>query len=354
MQRGLKHLLKNVPLVLKVSNNNMVRKQYQDVQYYTEGILGGNRVILSQAITLVESRLLQHQILAQSILETCLPYTGNSIRVGITGVPGVGKSTFIDSFGVKILEEGRKLAILAVDPSSQISKGSILGDKTRMAQLAVAPHAYIRPSPAGDSLGGVSRKTRETILLCEAAGFDLIIVETVGVGQSEVAVHSMVDFFLLLLLPGAGDELQGIKRGIVEMADLIAVNKADGDNAQKALNSAIDYRNALHLFPPKESNWIPPVVTCAAINGAGLEDIWQKILDYQAFTQSNGFFAHQRQQQIKNWFHDSIEQQLTNQFYQLPGLQDELSKMEQKVLNRELSPTHAASTLLQLFWKTQA
>lgn len=332
----------------------MGRKQHQDVQYYTEGILAGNRVVLSQAITLVESRLPQHQTLAQTIIETCLPYTGKSIRVGITGVPGVGKSTFIDAFGMKILEEGRKMAILAIDPSSQISKGSILGDKTRMAQLSVTPNAYIRPSPAGDSLGGVTRKTRETILLCEAAGFDLILVETVGVGQSEVAVHSMVDFFLLLLLPGAGDELQGIKRGIVEMADLIAVNKSDGDNAQKALHSAADYRNALHLFPPKESNWIPPVVTCSAINGVGLDGIWQKILDYQIFTQSNGFFAHQRQQQIKNWFRDSIEQLLTNQFYQSPGLQNELTNMEQKVLNQELSPTHAANTLLQSFWKAQA
>jgi LAO/AO transport system kinase len=329
------------------------KRNTEDINYYVDGILSGNRVVLSQAITLVESKLANHQALAQRIIEQCLPHSGRALRLGITGVPGVGKSTFIEVLGMKIIEGGGQLAVLAIDPSSQISKGSILGDKTRMERLSSAPQAYIRPSPAGDSLGGVARKTRETILLCEAAGFNHILVETVGVGQSEVTVHSMVDFFLLLLLPGAGDELQGIKRGIVEMADLLAVNKADGDVAKKAQLSAADYRNALHFYPAKESQWIPPVMTCSALNDVGVAEIWECILSYQEFTQKSGFFDQQREQQTKNWFQESIQQLLTQQFFNFPGMIDHLQSLEKKVMDRELSPVHAAHMLLQTFWAQQ-
>jgi LAO/AO transport system kinase len=325
------------------------RRNHLNAKVYIDGILEGDRTLLSQAITMVESKQVQHQALAHEIIEGCLPHSGKSIRIGITGVPGVGKSTFIEALGGSFSNAGQKLAVLAIDPSSQISKGSILGDKTRMAKLATDPNVYIRPSAAGDSLGGVARKTRETIILCEAAGFDALFVETVGVGQSEVAVHSMVDFFLLLLLPGAGDELQGIKRGIVEMADLVAVNKADGDNLQSAKRAAADYRNALHLFPPKASNWEVLVKTCSAISGEGIPEIMQVIEAFQVFTKSNGYFQSQRQEQARYWLHETIQQLIRDKFYEHSQVAMLLNEREGEVLAQLKSPFHAAEELVKAF-----
>ena len=325
------------------------KKDTPSVSAFVEGILSGNRVLLSQAITLIESTRSDHQDLAQQIIEQCLPHAGKSIRIGITGTPGVGKSTFIESFGMHITQEQKNVAVLAIDPTSQVSRGSILGDKTRMMHLSMNERAFIRPSPAGDSLGGVARKTRESIILCEAAGFEVIIVETVGVGQSETAVHSMTDFFLLLLLPGAGDELQGIKRGIVEMADLVAVNKADGEREMMAKQAKIFYKNALHLFPPKENQWIPQVVTCSALSKLGIADIWQLILDYQQFTQTNNFFYDNRKAQSTYWLHDTIEQSLKNQFYQDHSVQSHLKAIEQQVLEGKMSSFKGAEELLKTF-----
>ena len=325
------------------------KKDTPSVSAFVEGILAGNRVLLSQAITLIESTRSDHQDLAQQIIEQCLPNSGNSIRIGITGTPGVGKSTFIETFGMHITQKDKNIAVLAIDPTSQVSKGSILGDKTRMMHLSMTEKAFIRPSPAGDSLGGVARKTRESIILCEAAGFEVIIVETVGVGQSETAVHSMTDFFLLLLLPGAGDELQGIKRGIVEMADLVAVNKADGERERMAKQAKVFYKNALHLFPPKENQWIPQVVTCSALSNLGIADIWQLILDYQRFTQSNNSFYDNRKAQSTYWLHDTIEQSLKKQFYQDPSVQSRLKAIEQLVLEGKMSSFKGAEELLKIF-----
>ncbi len=329
------------------------KKNKPNASHLTEGILKGDRVLLSQAITLVESENPEHQNIAQQIIENCLPHTGNSIRIGITGSPGVGKSTFIEAFGKHLTSLDHRLAVLAIDPSSQLSRGSILGDKTRMSKLAADPKAFIRPSPSGSSLGGVARKTRETIILCEAAGFDTIIVETVGVGQSEMTVHSMVDFFLLLLLPGAGDELQGIKRGIVEMADLIAVNKADGDRIKAAKLAKRQYQNALHLFPPKENSWSPSVVTCSALNNDGIEKIRESIFDFQKQTKANNFFEKNRQKQSLRWFHESIEGLLKEMFYQNPKMKEELSKIETAILNDKQSPFRAAKNLLETFLKNR-
>ena len=317
---------------------------------YMEGILAGNRVVLSQAITLVESTRADHRDLAQHIIEACLPHAGKSMRIGITGTPGVGKSTFIEAFGTHIIENtegGKKLAVLAIDPSSQVSKGSILGDKTRMMYLSVNENVFIRPSPAGDSLGGVARKTRESIVLCEAAGFDTIIVETVGVGQSETAVHSMTDFFLLLLLPGAGDELQGIKRGIVEMADLITVNKADGEREKMAKQAQAFYKNALHLLPPKPSHWTPQVLICSALSKLNIPDIWQLILDYQRFTTDNNFFIENRKAQAAYWLHESLEELLKKQFYDTPSVKRHLQAIEKQVLEDKITSFKGAEMILK-------
>jgi len=333
-------------------NKNFKRKKRKrpDLKTFVDGICRGDRVLLSQAITLIESKNLAHQALAQKIIEACLPYSGNSLRIGLTGTPGVGKSTFVDSFGSYILKEGvNGLAVLAIDPSSQVTKGSILGDKTRMETLSVHPKVFIRPSPAGDSLGGVARKTRESIILCEAAGFDTIIVETVGVGQSETAVHSMVDFFLLLLLPNAGDELQGIKRGVMEMADLIAINKADGAALPAAKLAKKQCRNGLHLFPPKESNWIATAELCSALKHEGLDTIWKHILSYQNQTSINGYFEHNRQRQAKYWLEESIGAQLKQLFYQSPAVRAVFDQLEQEVVHGKLSPFKAAENLMQLF-----
>ncbi|MFT5648451.1 MAG: LAO/AO transport system kinase, partial [Aureispira sp.] len=336
-------------------NKNFKRKKRRQrtLKEFLEGILGGNRVVLSQAITLIESTQSQHQALAQQIIEACLPYSGKSLRIGLTGTPGVGKSTFVDSFGQVIIAEDRQLAVLAIDPSSQLTRGSILGDKTRMETLSVHPNAFIRPSAAGSSLGGVARKTRESIILCEAAGFDTIIVETVGVGQSETAVHSMVDFFLLLLLPNSGDELQGIKRGVMEMADLIAINKADGDALFAAKLAKRQCRNGLHLFPPKASNWTATAELCSALEQTGLDTIWQHILSYQNQTTINGYFQKNRQEQAKYWLEDSIQQQLKQLFYQHPNIEGAFAEIEAQVIAGEVSPFKAAELLMNSFLRKE-
>lgn len=325
------------------------RKRTLSMPEWVAGIRARNRVILSQAITLIESESPRHQATARELVEACLPFANASLRIGITGSPGVGKSTFIEALGAHLIEKGNQLAVLAIDPSSQLSKGSILGDKTRMEQLTQNEAAFIRPSPAGSSLGGVARKTRETIVLCEAAGFDIILVETVGVGQSEMAVHSMVDCFLLLLLPGAGDELQGIKRGIVEMADLVVVNKADGDRLALARQARLEYRNALHLFPPKTSGWTPQVKTCSALQQEGIDQIWSLLLEFQQTLQENGFFAQHRQEQARFWFRESIKDLLQHLFYQNETIQKQLPILEAEVLQGKRSPFHAAEQLLALF-----
>lgn len=319
---------------------------------YVDGIKSGDRTILSQAITLIESTKQSHRDLAQDIIEQCLPDTGNSIRIGITGVPGVGKSTFIESLGNHIIKQGNKLAVLAIDPSSTRTKGSILGDKTRMDTLATNDNAFIRPSPTAGSLGGVARKTRETIYLCEAAGYDTIFIETVGVGQSETAVHSMVDFFLLLMLAGAGDELQGIKRGIMEMADTIAINKID-EASEKSVQQAVrEYKNALHLYPEMKSGWSPQVTTCSGLTKEGIPEIWNLIEDYITKTKENGYFEDKRNRQAKHWMYDTITNQLTDHFYDNPAVKKQQQKIEQQVLDGELSSFKAAQHLLELYFKS--
>ena len=311
-----------------------------------EGIVKGDVTILSQAVTLVESVNPEHQAKAQEVIEKCLPYSGNSIRVGISGVPGAGKSTSIDNFGCHVLDtKGGKLAVLAIDPSSERSKGSILGDKTRMEELSTDPNAFIRPSPSAGSLGGVARKTREIILLCEAAGFDTVIVETVGVGQSEVAAHSMVDFFLLLQLANTGDELQGIKRGIMEMADMIAINKCDID-PDRAKLAAQQFRNALHLFPMPDSGWTVPVLPCSAYSHEGLQEIWNKVLEYVAFTKKNGYFYNKRTQQNLRVLQETIENSLKERFYSQPGIEERIEKARQDILDNKVSAYAAAEKLL--------
>lgn len=319
---------------------------------FVEGILKGNVTLLSQAVTLVESVRPEHQALAQEVIEKCLPYTGKSVRVGISGVPGAGKSTSIDAFGLHVLQQyGGKLAVLAIDPSSERSKGSILGDKTRMEKLAVHPDSFIRPSPSAGSLGGVARKTRETIFLCEAAGFDKIFVETVGVGQSETAVHSMVDFFLLIQLSGTGDELQGIKRGIMEMADGIVINKADGDNLERARLAATQFRNALHLFPAPESGWTPQVLCYSGFYSLGIKEIWDMVYEYVRFVKANGYFDYRRNEQSKYWMYESINEHLRSSFYHHPEVESLLQLKEKQVLEGRISSFIAARDLLDTYFQ---
>lgn len=327
------------------------RRRELTVSDYVEGIVKGDITTLSQAVTLVESTNVHHQQIAQEVIEKCLPYSGNSIRIGISGVPGAGKSTSIDVFGIHVLGKGGKLAVLAIDPSSERSKGSILGDKTRMEQLSVHPNSFIRPSPAAGSLGGVARKTRETIVLCEAAGFDKIFVETVGVGQSETAVHSMVDFFLLIQLAGTGDELQGIKRGIMEMADGIVINKADGDNVEKAKLAATQFRNALHLFPAPDSGWIPRVMTYSGFYNLGVKEIWDMVYEYIDFVKDNGYFEYRRNEQSKFWMYETINQHLKDSFYNNPSIRDMLLTKEQEVLRGNLTSFVAAKDLLDKYFE---
>jgi LAO/AO transport system kinase len=316
---------------------------------YVEGIIGGNRTMLAQAITLVESRNETNRKLAEEIIEACLPLSGNSFRLGITGVPGVGKSTFIEAFGSLLVKKENKLAVLAIDPSSERSRGSILGDKTRMEKLAANENAFIRPSPASDALGGVARKTRESIILCEAAGYNYIFVETVGVGQSETAVHSMVDFFLLLLLPGAGDELQGIKRGIVEMADMIAINKADGNKENAAKKAQLEYKNALHLFPASDKNWEVPVVLCSATEGSGLSEIIKTLMDYQEKMKASNNWEKLREKQNNYWLMESLSDSLRNDFFNQKNIKERLKQFKNDVAKGRISPFKAAEELLKLY-----
>lgn len=313
-----------------------------------KAIIAQDTAALSKGITLIESTQQNHIEKAQQLIEMCLPYANNSIRIGITGVPGVGKSTFIEALGNLLLQKGKKVAVLAVDPSSTISHGSILGDKTRMESLVRSSKAFIRPSPSGNSLGGVAQKTRESIILCEAAGYDVIIIETVGVGQSETAVHSMVDFFLLLKLAGAGDELQGIKRGIIEMADALVINKADGDNLIHARKAKNQFRKALHLYPLTQNSWSPEVLTCSAIEGTGIDDIWKMILKYLKITSENGFFEKNRIQQNKFWLLQTIEEQLKNSFYNNPKVKAALNSKIEAVQQHKITPFTAARYLLGL------
>lgn len=328
------------------------KKRQLSVAEYVEGIVKGDVTILSRAVTLVESVKPEHQAIAQEVIEKCLPYSGNSVRVGISGVPGAGKSTSIDVFGLHVLEKyGGKLAVLAIDPSSERSKGSILGDKTRMEKLSVHPKSFIRPSPSAGSLGGVARKTRETIVLCEAAGFDKIFVETVGVGQSETAVHSMVDFFLLIQLAGTGDELQGIKRGIMEMADIMVITKADGENIHKAELAKTQFQGALRLFPLPESGWRPKVYTCSAVAGTGLEEVWKGVEEFLDHIEANGYFRHNRNRQNKYWMYESINEVLRNSFYHDPAVESRIAEYEQRVLDDKISSFIAAKELLDIYFK---
>jgi LAO/AO transport system kinase len=333
-----------------VSRLRRSRKKLYDAPYYFEGIRRGDRVVLSQAITLVESTLREDQTLAQEIIEQCLPFSGNSIRIGITGVPGVGKSTFIEAFGSMLSARDHRIAVLAIDPSSSRTKGSILGDKTRMEDLSRDPNAFIRPSPSAGTLGGVARKTWETVILCEASGFDIIFIETVGVGQSETAVHSMADFFLLLMLAGAGDELQGIKRGIMEMADALIINKADGENVRKAQLAAAEYRNALALFPLNESKWSPPVLTCSARLASGVEEVWDMIQEYKRVTTENGYFQAKRSYQSKIRMHQTIEEQLKQRFYRNEAISRMIPGFEKALESNNMSAYIAAIKLLERYF----
>ena len=332
----------------KSSISKIVKKRRAklSVEDLVKGIRKGNISTLSRAITLIESKNPDHLDKANQVIKQCLPFANKSIRIGITGVPGVGKSTFIESFGKLLTKQGKKIAILAVDPSSSLIKGSILGDKTRMEELVKDDNAFIRPSPSGESLGGVARKTRETIILCEAAGFNTIIIETVGVGQSETAVHSMVDFFLLLKLAGAGDELQGIKRGIIEMADAIAINKAEGDNLNRAKLAKVDFERALHYYPAKESNWQPKVMLCSALHNEGIDKIWKLILEYIALTTKNEYLQIKRNKQNKFWMLQTIEEQLKNEFFNHPKIKIELEKQLLLIEENKTTPFAAADYLL--------
>ncbi|MCG6195344.1 methylmalonyl Co-A mutase-associated GTPase MeaB [Leptospira sp. FAT2] len=332
-----------------IRSTGISRKPLPSAEAFVKGILAGDRVMLSRAITLVESARADHKELAEKIIDACLPHSGKSIRIGITGIPGVGKSTFIESFGMHVLSQGKKLAVLTIDPSSQISGGSILGDKTRMSELSRNESAFIRPSPSGDSLGGVARKTRETIYLCEAAGFDTIIVETVGVGQSETAVHSMVDLFLLLLIAGAGDELQGIKRGIMEMADLFAVTKADGDNKIRSEATRIETQSAIHFFPSHENTWIPKVLSCSSLTGEGIGEIWKQIQEYEKTVKSNGYFEIRRTNQAKYWLEETVSEHLMSDFY--TRMKDLYEELEDKVSRHRISSFQAAEKLIAEYRK---
>jgi LAO/AO transport system kinase len=338
-----------------IVNPYLKRGRYTRHQYtvdeMVEGIINGDIRMLSQAVTLVESVIPEHQEKAQQVIERCLPYSGKSMRIGISGVPGAGKSTSIDTFGIHLLERlGGKLAVLAIDPSSERSKGSILGDKTRMEKLSVHPKTFIRPSPSAGSLGGVARKTRETVILCEAAGFDKIFIETVGVGQSETACHSMVDFFLLLQVAGTGDELQGIKRGIMEISDGIAINKCDGDNVERCEMAATGFRNALHFFPMPESGWTRKVLTYSGFYGNGVKEVWDMILEYFDFVKANGYFDVRRHEQNRYWMYETIDNALRNRFYNDPEIKQALALAEKSVSNDEKTSFTAATDLLATYY----
>lgn len=322
-----------------------------DVQNLFEGIRNSDPTALGRGITLIESTLPDDRPAAQQLIQQCLPYSGNSFRLGITGVPGVGKSTFIESFGLLLIEKGKRVAVLAIDPSSLRTKGSILGDKTRMEALGNHAHAFIRPSASAGTLGGVARKTRESMILCEAAGFDVIFVETVGVGQSETAVSNLVDFFLLLMLAGGGDELQGIKRGIMEMADLVVINKADGDNLKKAGIAMQEYKQALHLFPPLPNGWKPEVMKTSALQREGLEEIWNQIVNFLKLTKNNGFFEKNRQQQALRVLEETIHNGITEHFFQHAEINKLLESYKNQILDKKISPYEASEQILAHYLK---
>jgi len=325
------------------------RKTSITTKAVAKGILSGNKILLSKAITLLESTKEEHNIQAREILELVLHNTGNSIRIGITGVPGVGKSTFIETLGKHILKENRKIAVLAIDPSSQKSKGSILGDKTRMEELTSNENVFIRPSPAGKELGGVNRKTRETILLCEACGFDTIFIETVGVGQSEIKVHSMIDCFLLLMLPGAGDELQGIKRGIMEMADIVAINKAENEKDIKANKAVNNYKKALHLMPATNTGWIPKVLSCSALTAYNIDEVWQTVLSFVNHIKTNNYWETNRKEQSIFWLKETITQKLYDDFYNNIHVKQYYSIFEKQTLLGEISSFKAAEEIFNKY-----
>lgn len=340
----------NLSAIEKIKDRRKHKPKARDL---AASIIQGDKTALSRAITLIESTRRQDIEAAHTIIETCLPHANKSIRIGITGVPGVGKSTFIEVFGKFLTAREKKVAVLAVDPSSSVSKGSILGDKTRMEMLTRDNHAFIRPSPSGDTLGGVARKTRETIILCEACGFDTIIIETVGVGQSEMVVHSMVDFFLLLKLAGAGDELQGIKRGIMEAADAVVIHKADGENLKASRRARTDFMRALHLYPPKKNGWTPKVLTASAVENKGIEEIWEVITSYVHANTTSGFLNQQRVQQNKYWLLQTIEERLKADFYQHTSVDITLKKLLTAVENNEISPFAAAQKLFSVYTNNQ-
>lgn len=327
----------------------VARMSRLDVASYVEGVKKGERNILARAITLVESNNPKHMQLAQEMLQELLPYTGKSLRVGITGVPGAGKSTFIEALGCKLCEQGHKVAVLAVDPSSTVTKGSILGDKTRMEQLTRQPNSFIRPSPSSGTLGGVSRKSRETLLLCEAAGYDIILVETVGVGQSETTVRSMVDCFLLVVLTGAGDELQGMKKGIMELADIITVNKADGDNKQRAMLARADYERILHYLRPATEGWHTPALTCSALTDMGVEELWQTVEKFFQQVKDSGVFEKRRQTQVLSWMHSMVEEHLYRGFFENPNIVKLLPEVEAQVKQGTIVTTRAVQQLLEAY-----
>jgi LAO/AO transport system kinase len=327
----------------------IIKRKKRSDQDYIHGVLAGDRTILAQAITLIESNAQNHLNRAQNVLNSLLSKTGKSIRIGISGIPGAGKSTFIEAFGLHLIELGHKVAVLAIDPSSSLTRGSILGDKTRMEKLSRHKESFIRPSPSGGALGGVARKTRETILLCEAAGFDIILVETIGVGQSEITVRSMVDFFLLLQIAGAGDELQGIKKGVMELADVIVVNKADGDNVIRAEATRADLEQALHYMQPATSGWNTKVLTCSSLTKNGIPEIWNVIDKFRKQMKNNGSFKGRRRLQIAQWLHSLINEQLKLSFYSNPQIQKILPEIEKQVLNREMATTTAVRRLLEAF-----
>jgi LAO/AO transport system kinase len=331
----------------------MSKRKRLTSEAYAEGIKNGDRAILSQAITLVESRNIEDHRRAVELLDLIVPYTGNTMRLGISGVPGVGKSTFIESFGSFLTSQKHSIAVLAVDPTSQRTRGSILGDKTRMEKLSSDPKAYIRPTAAGSTLGGVGSATRESMLLCEAAGFDIIIVETVGVGQSETVVREMVDFFLLLMLAGAGDELQGMKRGIMEMADAIVINKADGENLQPAKRARAEYQSALHYMPPAPNEWQPQVLTCSSFKNVGIDAIWELIENYFFLVKKNGWLSQNRREQNLHWLHQKLNFLIREKYFNDPGFKEALKEAENQVMNQNISPASAAQKLVGMMGSSE-
>jgi len=329
----------------KALNKIKTKQHLPDAEYYLDGIKKGNIGILAEAITLVESKKTEHRSLSDRILQLCLPLTGNAFRIGITGVPGVGKSTFIESFGMYLIEQNHRVAVLAIDPSSPISKGSILGDKTRMELLSQHPAAFIRPSPAADTLGGVARKTKETLLLCEAAGFDFIIIETVGVGQSETAVHQMTDFFLLLMLAGAGDQLQGIKRGIMEMCDALIITKADGENEKKALRAKAEYTSALHFYPPKTNGWLPKVATCSALENKGIQEVYDIIQNHHVWLNERGWLKNLRELQDTQWMEENLKELILQKYFENNAFQMKLKEVKKLLSEKKITPFQAAERM---------